>query len=72
MPSGIPAMLVVRNACPAPLVTPVPTVVPFTAKVTVFPEINPPLDAFCKVALRIASPPKDAVVGATVKVEGPA
>jgi len=49
-----------------------PKVAPFREKVTVFPEINPPLDAFCKVALRIARPPKEAVAGATVKVEGPA
>ena len=71
-PSGMPAILVVKKAWPAPLVTPVPTVVPFTAKVIVFPEIKPPLDVFCNVALRIASPPKDAVAGETVKVEGPA
>jgi hypothetical protein len=71
-PSGMPATLTVRIACPAPLVVAEPTLTPFTEKVTGLPEINPPLEAFCKVADKIASPPKDAEVGETVKVEGPA
>ena len=51
----------------------VPTFVPRSMRTLPFmPEINPPLDCFCRVALRIASPPKDAVVGETVNVEGPA
>src|SRR6185312_17566971 len=50
----MPATLVVKKAWPALLVTAVPTVVPFKENVTVLPEINPPLDFFCNVALRIA------------------
>ena len=49
----------------------VPTVVPFKAKVTVFPEINPPLDVFCNVALRMASPPKEPDAGETASVDAP-
>src|SRR6185312_1356536 len=68
----MPATLVVKKAWPALLVTAVPTVVPFKENVTVLPEINPPLDFFCNVALRIARLPKGAAAGETVNVEGPA
>ena len=67
----MPATLTVKKAWPAPFVVAVPSVVPVKAKLTVLPEISPPLDAFCKVALRMASPPNDADVGATVSVEAP-
>ena len=71
-PSGIPATLTVRIACPAPFVVAEPTLAPFIEKLTVLPEINPPFDVFCRVADKIASPPKGAVDGETVKVDGPA
>src|SRR5579859_1477475 len=71
VPSGRPATLMVKIACPTLLVVAVPAALPFSVKLTVFPLISAPFEVLANVAVRIARPPNDPVAGLTVRVVGP-